>query len=217
MIRLWYHLTWYMMPILVASIIASGEFLVTYELSMNAYAAASKGPNFGSQRASLETQTQTQASLSSGVIFHEMEHVMHFTSPAWFNAAPGWFTEGLADYVCSIYGPQDDTWSMPPVQPTDSYNEAYAVAAHFLYWLDQHTTPHAVDRLSRAMLLGQSFPTVFYQLTGGTVDALWSQYEADSALKPFQCISAPDQLTSPEPVKPPNTGPTVGPAKVNVS
>ncbi|HEY4035782.1 MAG TPA: hypothetical protein VGL94_17635 [Ktedonobacteraceae bacterium] len=37
MIRLWYHLTWYMMPILVASIIASGEFLVTYEPSMNAY------------------------------------------------------------------------------------------------------------------------------------------------------------------------------------
>jgi hypothetical protein len=282
MIRLWYHITWYIMPILVASIIVSGELLVTYEPSMNAYAAASKGLNLGSQRASLETHTPTQASPSTttlppnsafctltiqnvtpdlrtiaqryrrafkvfcpelakrfalrpdavgnviltfsttvpagavavtsdshhimanpqametqngrtvGVIVHETEHVMQFTSPAWFKATPSWFTEGLADYVRSIYGPQGDAWSMPPVQPTDSYKEAYAVAARFLHWLDQRTAPHTVDRLSRAMLLGQSFPTVFHQLTGGTVDQLWQKYEADSALKPFQRIPAPD-------------------------
>ena len=280
MIRLWYHITWYMMPILVASIIASGDLLVTYEPSMNAYAAASKGPNLGLQRASLETQAQAQASPSPttlppksafctltiqnvtpdlrtiaqryrrafkvfcpelakrfalrpdavgnviltfsttvpagavavtsgnhidanpqamktqngrtvGVIVHETEHVMQFTSPAWFNVAPSWFTEGLADYVRSIYGPKGDAWSMPPVQPTDSYNEAYSVAARFLHWLDQNTTPHAVDRLSRALLLGQSFPTAFQQLTGGTVDQLWQKYEANSTLAPFKHIPCP--------------------------
>jgi Plant Basic Secretory Protein. len=210
MIRLWYRITWCILPILVASIIASGELFVTYEPSMNAYAAASKGPNLGSQRASLETHTPTQASPSPttlppnsafctltiqnvtpdlriiaqryqrafkvfcpelakrfalrpdavgnviltfsttvpagavavtsgnhieanpqamktqngrtvGVIVHETEHVMQFTSPAWFNVSPGWFTEGLADYVRTIYGPLGDAWSMPPVQPPDSY------------------------------------------------------------------------------------------------
>jgi hypothetical protein len=272
-----HHLVHYADP--RSQLIASGELLVTYESSMNAYAAASKGPHLGSQRASLETQTQAQTSPTSttlpphsafctltiqnvtpdlqiiaqryrrafkvfcpklakrfalrpdavgnviltfsttpagavavtngnqitadpqamktkngrtvGVIVHEMEHVMQFTSPAWFNVSPGWFTEGLADYVRTIYGPLGDA-VLPPVQPTDSYNEAYAVAARFLHWLDQHTAPHAVDRLSRAMLLGQSFPTVFQQLTGGTVDQLWQKYEANSTLAPFKHIPCPD-------------------------
>jgi hypothetical protein len=177
------------------------------------YPAATSGHHITADPTWLE-QNPKQA---VGAILHESEHVMQFTSPEWFKATPSWFTEGLADYVRSVYGPKDDDWSMPPVKPTDSYTEAYRVTARFLHWLEQHTVPGIVDQLSRAMLAGQSFSATFQRLAGDTVDALWSQYEADSALKPFQCIPSPDQLTTPGPVTLPNKVPAPSTIKTQVS
>jgi hypothetical protein len=149
-----------------------------------------------------------------GAILHESEHVMQFTSPDFFNAAPGWFAEGLADYVRSIYGPKDDDWFMPEVNSTDSYKDAYRVTARFLHWLEQHTVPDIVDQLNRAMLQGKSFSATFKRLAGNTVDALWSQYEANSAIKPFKHIFTPNTLKNPRPVKPASKVPPPRPSKV---
>lgn len=122
-----------------------------------------------------------------GALIHELTHVIQAGENA-----PSWFIEGMADYARSIYGPADDDWSMPPLQPGDSYNNAYRVAARFLHWLDQHTVSTIVDQLSHAAQTGGSFSETFQRLTGGTVDDLWSKYVANSALAPIQRIPAPD-------------------------
>jgi hypothetical protein len=122
-----------------------------------------------------------------GALIHELTHVIQAGENA-----PGWFIEGMADYTRSIYGPADDDWSMPPLQPGDSYNDAYRVAARFLHWLDQHTVPTIVDQLSHAAQTGGSFSDTFQRLTGGTVDDEWSKYVGNSALAPIQRIPAPD-------------------------
>lgn len=122
-----------------------------------------------------------------GALIHELTHVIQAGEKA-----PGWFIEGMADYVRSIYGPADDDWSMPPLQPKDNYTDAYRIAARFLHWLDQHTVPNIVDQLSHAAQTGQSFSATFQRLTGGTVDDEWNKYKANSTLAPIQRIPAPD-------------------------
>ena len=122
-----------------------------------------------------------------GALIHELTHVVQAGENA-----PGWFIEGMADYSRSIYGPADDDWSMPPVQPGDSYNDAYRVAARFLHWLDQHTVPTIVDQLSHAAQTGGSFSDTFQRLTGDTVDGEWNKYVANSTLASFKRIPAPD-------------------------
>jgi hypothetical protein len=127
-----------------------------------------------------------------GALLHELTHVMQFTSPNFFKVSSFWFTEGMADYSRSIYGPADDDWSMPPVQPTDSYESGYRVTARFLHWLEQHITPHLVDQLNHAMQEGQPLLETFELLTDGTPNQLWDKYAAASTLRPFQRIPAPD-------------------------
>ena len=94
---------------------------------------------------------------------------------------PAWFSDGMADYARSVYGPaDDDDWLLPNgVQPTDSYMQGGKVAARFLLWLEQHTRLDIVDQLNHALQTRQSFSAVFHRLTHQTVDELWSQYQKD--------------------------------------
>src|SRR5205807_8154903 len=100
------------------------------------------------------------------------------------SGAPAWFSDGLADYTRSLYGPaDDDNWLLPnAVQPTESYTQGGKVAARFLLWLEQHTRLDIVDQLNHALQTRQSFPVVFQRLTSHTVDKLWSQYKAYSGI-----------------------------------
>ncbi len=123
-----------------------------------------------------------------GALIHELTHVIQ-AYPIYLV----WFTEGMADYSRSIYGPADDDWSLPQsVSPSDSYNDGYGTAARFLHWLEQHTIPTIVDQLNHTIQTGQSFSETFQRLTGSTVDEEWSKYEADPTIKPFKRIPAPD-------------------------
>jgi hypothetical protein len=107
------------------------------------------------------------------------------------SGAPAWFSNGLADYTRSVYGPSDDdNWSLPnTVQPTESYTQGGNVAARFLLWLEQHTRLDIVDQLNHAVQTRQSFSAVFHRLTHHTVDELWSQYQKDPTI-----TLTPDQL-----------------------
>ena len=123
-----------------------------------------------------------------GALIHELTHVIQ-AYPIYLV----WFTEGMADYSRSIYGPADDDWSLPEsVSPSDSYNDGYGTAARFLHWLEQHTIPTIVDQLNHTIQTGQSFSETFQRLTGSTVDDQWSKYMANPALGPFKRIPAPD-------------------------
>jgi len=105
--------------------------------------------------------------------------------------APGWFSDGMANYARYVYGPADDEdWSLPDrVQPQDSYTQGGGVAARFLLWLEQHTTLNIVDQLNHALQTKQSFSDTFRRLTHQTVDGLWRQYQAHPAIS-----QTPEQL-----------------------
>jgi hypothetical protein len=133
---------------------------------------------------------QKNPKLVTGALIHELTHIIQ-DYPFYLV----WFTEGLADYSRSVYGPKDDSWSLPKsVSPSDSYKDGYAKAGRFLHWLEQHTPPniHILDQLNHAIQTGQSFSGTFQRLTGSTVDEEWRKYEADPTLKPFKRIPAPN-------------------------
>jgi len=109
-----------------------------------------------------------------------LTHELTLLTQAYPVGAPGWFSDGMADYARYVYGPaDDDDWSLPDgVQPQDSYTQGGGVAARFLLWLEQHTTPDIIDQLNHALQTKQSFSDTFRHLTHQTVDDLWSQYQA---------------------------------------
>lgn len=111
----------------------------------------------------------------TGLLTHELTLLVQ----DYPSGAPSWFSNGMADYARSVYGPGDDDWSLPnTVQPQDSYTQGGGVTARFLLWLEQHTRPDIVDQLNHALQKQQSFPTAFQNLTHSTLDQSWSQYKA---------------------------------------
>jgi len=131
-----------------------------------------------------------------GLFTHELALLVQNYPPG----TPSWFSDGMADYARSVYGPADDDWSLPDkVQPQDSYTQGGAVAARFLLWLEQHTRLDIVDQLNHALQTQQSFPAAFQRLTHHTVDELWKQYKAHPsiALTPQQLYKT---VTSRKPI-----------------
>jgi hypothetical protein len=130
-----------------------------------------------------------QHSTEMGLLTHQLTLIIeHYPS-----RAPAWFSDGMADYARSVYGPADDNWSLPnSVRPQDSYTQGGAVAARFLLWLEQHTKLDSVDQLNYALQTRQSFSAAFYRLTHHTVDDLWNQYkkQPDITLTPQQLYKA---------------------------
>lgn len=114
---------------------------------------------------------------------HELAHVVQNYQGG---DVPGWFIEGMADYSRYYYAPagSNPSWWVLPGNPsaTDSYTAGYGVAARFLIWLQEHTSPTIVDQLNHAAQTQQPFAATFQQITGGTVDQLWAQYEANPAI-----------------------------------
>lgn len=139
--------------------------------------------NAGIADVSINAVYQNASPDDLGWFTHELTHVVQNYSGS---DVPGWFTEGMADYSRYYYAPAgaNPGWWLIPSAPTssDSYTEGYGPAARFLIWLQQHKSSTIVDQLSHAAQTRQTFATVFQQITGGSVDQLWSQYVADSAI-----------------------------------
>jgi hypothetical protein len=125
---------------------------------------------------------QNQAPNDLGWLTHELTHVVQ----GYTGNAPGWFTEGMADYGRYYYAPpgaNPSSWNiLTPPKSSDNYTDGYGVAARFLIWLQEQKSSTIVDQLNKTIQNHQDFNTTFQQLTGGTVDQLWAQYKANPAL-----------------------------------
>lgn len=114
------------------------------------------------------------------IITHEGMHLVQ----AYSGGAPGWLTEGIADYVRYKYG-YDNTgagWSLPPYNSSQSYTNAYRVTARFLAWIELHVKPGFV-KLTDAAIRNKTYTDAFWKAqTGKTVDELWAQYGANPTL-----------------------------------
>ncbi|SEB10209.1 basic secretory protein-like protein [Pedobacter hartonius] len=108
------------------------------------------------------------------VVVHEGMHIVQ----AYKGGVPGWLTEGIADYVRYKYGIYNDEngWKMQPYRPDQSYTAGYGTTATFLVWLEQHYSATIVDQLNTISRNGQYTSATWVNITGKTVDQLWSEY-----------------------------------------
>ncbi|QJB31960.1 secretory protein [Chitinophaga oryzae] len=114
------------------------------------------------------------------VLTHEVMHVVQ----AYTGGTPGWLTEGIADYVRYKYGVNNGPagWSLPAWSSSQSYTDAYRVTARFLVWLELHVRATIVDDLNTALRNKTYSGNTWNQLTGKSVDQLWTDYSNNPAL-----------------------------------
>jgi hypothetical protein len=114
------------------------------------------------------------------VVTHE---VMHIVQDYRFDG-PGWLTEGIADYVRYVYGVNNkkSNWTLPNYREGQQYTNAYRITARFLLWVEKNKNKSIVDKMDAAMRNGTYRPSLWVDLTGSTVDALWQQYASAPAL-----------------------------------
>jgi hypothetical protein len=114
------------------------------------------------------------------VVTHEVMHIVQ----AYTGGAPGWLTEGIADYVRYKYGVNNGPagWSLPAWSPSQNYTDAYRVTARFLAWLEIHVRASIVNDLNTALRNRTYTSNTWRQLTGKTVDQLWADYSQNPAL-----------------------------------
>lgn len=115
------------------------------------------------------------------VVTHEL---MHVTQAYKFGNVPGWVTEGIADYVRATIGINNvkAKWSMPDVQTTHHYKNAYRITARFFLWLTQHYDKDFIVKLDNAARTNQ-YNADIWKLNGNkTVDELWAEYTANPSV-----------------------------------
>ena len=116
------------------------------------------------------------------VVTHE---VMHVVQAYGRGGGPGWLTEGIADYVRYRYGVNNvaGKWTMPAYKEGQSYTNSYRITARFLVWLEQQGYKKVVDTLDKASRTHTYTPQLWQQVTGKTLDELWTAYAADPTVE----------------------------------
>lgn len=103
-----------------------------------------------------------------GILTHEIAHFYQYGQ-----GAPGWLVEGIADWVrlSAGYG----NWM---TSPNGNYTDGYQVTASFLHWIaGTYGADFVVELNARIGESGYS-DGFFVELTGKTVDQLWTEYQA---------------------------------------
>jgi hypothetical protein len=115
------------------------------------------------------------------VVTHE---VMHIVQSYPDDAAPGWLTEGIADYVRYSLGIDNPgaNWSLTAFSASQNYDNAYRITARFLAWLEKNKLKGIVQQLDRAMRSKHYKKAIWKRLTGKNVDDLWKEYAKNPTL-----------------------------------
>jgi len=90
----------------------------------------------------------------------------------------------LADYVRATIGINNvkAKWSMPDVQTTHHYKNAYRITARFFLWLTQHYDKDFIVKLDNAARTNQYNADIWKQNGNKTVDELWAEYTANPSV-----------------------------------
>jgi hypothetical protein len=106
-----------------------------------------------------------------GVGVHEMAHVIQ----AYPVYDPSWLVEGIADYV-RHRAAVDQRWQIPGYRAGQSYRDGYGVTAGFLVYVSETYEPTLVARLNTALRRDEYRDALFSEITGRTLQELWSEY-----------------------------------------
>jgi hypothetical protein len=109
-----------------------------------------------------------------GMVIHEMTHVIQAYPPGRANK-PGWLVEGIADYIrWWRYEPESPRTPIDPQRA--SYRDSYRTTAAFLAWVVGKYNRALVPELDRALRSRSYTDDLFKQLTGKSLDDLWSEF-----------------------------------------
>lgn len=120
----------------------------------------------------------------AAMLIHELTHVNQQ-----YKNYPNWLNEGMADYIRHKYFERDIATTLYPLDgyPVDQaklrkegYLFGYTIAAPFLAWLEERKDPGLIVALNQALRAGNYLPAIFQQRCGGTLDALWRDFIAQS-------------------------------------
>ena len=125
----------------------------------------------------------------AATLIHELTHVNQQ-----YKNYPEWLNEGMADYVRHKYFERDIEAKLLPLDGykfdgkqmdqvkfrKQGYSLGYTIAAPFLFWLEQRKDPGLIVPLNRALRDGRYSPALFQQRCGASLDALWSEFIAQS-------------------------------------
>lgn len=118
--------------------------------------------------------------LDLDVATHEMMHVVQ----SYAGNAPGWVTEGLADYVRYKFGLTNTTanWSLPNYKAGQIYTDSYRITARFFAWLEIRY-PGIMIKLNNSARTGTYNNGAFWTAeTTKDVDQLWNSYKENPTL-----------------------------------
>ncbi len=113
-------------------------------------------------------------------VTHELFHVVQ----GYPTYDPVWLVEGLADYARGEFGMYNDLshWGFPGFDAGQHYTNSYTVTARFLAWCVKYVNPDLVVRLDSLFRQNRYTPSVWEEMTGATIDDLWTEYAADPGL-----------------------------------
>lgn len=162
-------------PRLVERFNAGAPRTVEFSIGPSSYIAGASGN---------EVRYQTEWLLDHpedyDVVVHEVMHIVQS-----YTTAPGWLTEGIADYVRDQYGVNNAAagWSLQMPGAGSSYTDGYGTTGRFLLWLEARYEVEFVDMLDTELRGGSYVPDFWISYTGKTVEQLWQDYVADPAME----------------------------------
>lgn len=109
------------------------------------------------------------------VVTHE---VMHIVQDYGRSSGPGWLTEGIADYVRSKYGIDNEgaKWTLPDLKPEHSYKNSYRITARFFTWIEKHVKEGTIKTVDASLRDHTYTAEIWTKLTGKDLDGLWADY-----------------------------------------
>ncbi len=115
------------------------------------------------------------------VVTHEMMHIVQAYGET---DAPGWITEGIADYVRYKMGVDNAgaNWKLPDYNAKQNYDNAYRITARFFVWIEQHYDKEFVKQLDAVMRKHTYKDDFAKQHTGKTFSELWEEYSKNPAI-----------------------------------
>ncbi|WP_146119048.1 basic secretory protein-like protein [Blastopirellula marina] len=113
----------------------------------------------------------------TGMVIHELAHVIQ----QYPRGGRSWLVEGIADYVRFYkYEPKTRLRGINPER--QSYREGYRTSAQFIAWLEENN-PGFVQKVNEALRKGEYRNTMIREMTGKSVDQLWTEFTESPAAK----------------------------------
>jgi len=121
------------------------------------------------------------------VLVHEMGHVAQQyrgMAPFYWTRAPGYWEEGIADYVRYKLGATNALTCLECAEAYPHYTSGYFCAGAFLVYVDHAYGSNVIRRLNTALRKGSYKEAFFLANTGKELSVLWSEFQKTAAYRP---------------------------------